>query len=178
MRDPGDESEQATGKVGRPSLYDPSYAAIAGKLCGNLGATIEDLAKFFDVSIESVKRWAIAHDEFRSALKTGREAADERVEQSLYRRAIGYSFEAVKIMQDKGMAIVVPYTEHVPADVTACIFWLKNRRPDEWREKRDDKDQWDFTPEARRLMMKALQALTAAKQPGRKLIAGKAKSAR
>jgi hypothetical protein len=41
----------------------------------------------------------------------------------------------VKIFHTKdGKTIKVPYTEHVPPDVTACIFWLKNRRPSEWRD--------------------------------------------
>ena len=31
----------------------------------------------------------------------------------------------------------VPYVEHLPPDTTACIFWLKNRRRDEWRDRVD-----------------------------------------
>jgi PAS domain S-box-containing protein len=52
----------------------------------------------------------------------------------LYSRAVGYTFDAVKIFCTKnGQVTKVPYREHVPPDVTACIFWLKNRKPAELR---------------------------------------------
>jgi len=55
----------------------------------------------------------------------------------LFLRARGYSHEAVKVMSRGGKEepVMVPYVEHYPPDTTACIFWLKNRRPDLWREK-------------------------------------------
>jgi hypothetical protein len=57
------------------------------------------------------------------------------VERSLYECANGYSDDAVKIFCDKnGNVTKVPYQEHVPPDVTACIFWLKNRKPADWRD--------------------------------------------
>ena len=57
------------------------------------------------------------------------------IERSLYARATGYSYDAVKIFHTKDSKVIkVPYTEHVPPDVTAQIFWLKNRRPDRWRD--------------------------------------------
>ena len=53
----------------------------------------------------------------------------------LYERANGYSYDAVKIFCSRdGEIIEAPYVEHVPPDVTACIFWLKNRRPQDWRD--------------------------------------------
>jgi hypothetical protein len=54
----------------------------------------------------------------------------------LYHRANGYNYEAVKIFMPGGRAkpVYAPYTEHVPPDVTACIFWLKNRDPKNWRD--------------------------------------------
>lgn len=70
-------------------------------------------------------------------MKLGKEAADERVEQSLYRRAVGYSFDAIKIMQYEGEPVVVPFVEHVPPDVGAAQFWLKNRKGKDWRDKQD-----------------------------------------
>ena len=53
-----------------------------------------------------------------------------RVERSLYERANGYSYDAVKIFMPAGAKkpVYAPYIEHVPPDVTAAIFWLKNRR--------------------------------------------------
>lgn len=121
---------------GRPSKYAGKFAGQATKLC-ELGATDWEIASFFGVDVRTIYRWQTQHPEFCHALKVGKGEADERVERSLFHKANGYSFQAVKIMQDKGTIIKVPYTEHVPPDTTACIFWLKNRRPEQWREKVD-----------------------------------------
>lgn len=121
-------------KVGRPSSYQPEYAKQAEKLC-ILGATDVQLADFFGVSIPTLYAWAARNEEFLSALKTGKDAADERVERSLYHKAIGYTFESEKIFQHQGEIIRAQTREHVPPDTTAMIFWLKNRRKDLWRDK-------------------------------------------
>ena len=80
---------------------------------------------------DPIKRWAATHAEFRAALKVGKEAADQRVERSLYQRAVGYHYDAVKTFMPAGAKkpVYAPYVEHVPPDVTAQIFWLKNRDP-------------------------------------------------
>ena len=75
------------------------------------------------------------HPDFLGSLKAGKEEADARVEQSLYQRAVGYSFKSEKIFCNKdGEVTRVPIVEHVPPDVTAQIFWLKNRDPKRWRD--------------------------------------------
>jgi hypothetical protein len=122
--------------AGRPTDYDPEFADQARKLC-ELGATDADLAKFFEVSTRTIPRWAAAHEEFCQALKVGKESADDRVERSLYHKAVGYSFDAVKIFQYEGTPIQVPYVEHVAPDTTAGIFWLKNRRMATWRDRHE-----------------------------------------
>jgi hypothetical protein len=57
-----------------------------------------------------------------------------RVERSLYERANGYSYDAVKIFMPAGAdkPVYAPYVEHMPPDATACIFWMKNRMPERW----------------------------------------------
>jgi hypothetical protein len=57
-----------------------------------------------------------------------------RVERSLYERANGYSYDAVKIFMPAGAKkpVYAPCVEHMPPDVTACIFWMKNRMPGRW----------------------------------------------
>ena len=54
----------------------------------------------------------------------------------MYNRAVGYSYDAVKIFLPAGTKtpVYAPYVEHVPPDVTAQIFWLKNRDPARWRD--------------------------------------------
>ena len=82
-----------------------------------------------------IDNWKAQHPDFLGSLKAGKEEADARVEQSLYQRAAGYSYNAEKIFCNKdGEVTRVPIVEHVPPDVTAQIFWLKNRDPARWRD--------------------------------------------
>lgn len=121
---------------GRPTDYRPEYCQEAANLCAN-GATDAELAEYFEVSDRTIYRWKAEFPEFSQALKTGKEVADERVERSLYHKAVGYQHSAVKIFMPAGATapVIVPYTEFVPPDTTAAIFWLKNRRGENWRDK-------------------------------------------
>ncbi len=122
---------------GRPSKFDPAFVKQAEKLA-QLGATDREVADFFEVDEATIYRWKHSHPEFCKALKVGKETADARVEQSLYRRALGYSHDAVKIaVNAQGEVTQVPFVEHYAPDTTAAIFWLKNRKPQEWRDKRE-----------------------------------------
>jgi hypothetical protein len=123
---------------GRPTDYKAEFAAQAAKLC-ELGATDADLAEFFDVSERTINRWQVRFPEFCRSLKVGKETADDRVERSLFHRANGYTYDAVKIFMPAGAKEphYAPYREHVPPDTTACIFWLKNRRKEQWRDRQE-----------------------------------------
>ncbi len=114
-----------------PPSYRPEYAEQGRKLCLLLGATDEELASIFGVSAEMLRDWLGAAPEFAAALQAGRELADAEVADRLFRRALGYSHDAVRIFSDHK----VSYTEHYPPDTAACIFWLKSRQRDKWRDK-------------------------------------------
>lgn len=133
---------------GRPTAYKPEYAAMAEKIA-LLGATDAELAEVLDVSETTINAWKVQFVEFSEALKKGKKAADGNVAERLYQRAMGYSNEkAVKIFMPAGAEepVYAPFTEHYPPDTTACIFWLKNRRPDLWRDKRELDLKTDKTP--------------------------------
>ena len=123
---------------GRPTDYDPEYARIAQELC-RLGATDGDLARAFGVNGSTIALWKVTHQEFSKATNVGKAEADNRVEASLYHRAMGYSYAAVKIFMPAGAEapVYAPYIEHVPPDTAACSLWLRNRRPAEWRDRRE-----------------------------------------
>ena len=71
--------------------------------------SVDEIANYLGVSIRCFYEWQLAHKELAQSLKRGAEASDDRVEDSLYQSAIG-------------------------GNVTAMIFYLKNRRPDRWRD--------------------------------------------
>lgn len=124
--------------AGRPTDYQEEYARSAEKLTA-LGATDIELADFFEVNVRTIYRWKHEHDEFCQALNKGKDKADERVINSLYQKAVGYEQEAVKIFMPGGATepVYAPYREKIAPDTTAAIFWLKNRKPAEWRDKQE-----------------------------------------
>jgi hypothetical protein len=118
--------------LGRPTLYDPEFCETAHNYC-LLGATNDDLARFFHVSPGTIDNWIARHADFATAVKSGRVAADARVARCLYDRAVGYEQRSERAVLVRGELRTVAQTVHHPPNVQACIFWLRNRRPREWR---------------------------------------------
>jgi hypothetical protein len=136
--------------MGRPSKYIPEFATKAEKLA-LLGATDQEMADFFEINVATLYRWRNEHDEFCEALKSGKHTADERVERSLYQRAIGYEQDEVKIFMPANAKepVYAPFRAKIAPDVTAAIFWLKNRRREAWRDvsehRSEVKHTYDFS---------------------------------
>lgn len=131
----GNKNAKGNKGGGRKSLFKPEYVQMAKRIA-LLGATDAELGGVFSVSLSTIEDWKRTHVEFRNALKEGKTIADSEVANRLYRRALGYSHKAVKIFCTKeGDIVEAPFTQHYAPDTTACIFWLKNRRPDQWRDR-------------------------------------------
>lgn len=134
-----DETISASRKssAGRPSKWDDRFITVARKAC-ELGATDLELGEMLGVSERTIQTWRAEKPEFAEALKVGKAPADDRVRRGLYQRAVGYSYESTKIFMPAGASepVYAPFVEHVPPDPTAAIFWLKNRLPDEWRDRK------------------------------------------
>ena len=135
-------NKNAAGNPGgaRPSLFKPEYVEWVEKFA-LLGATDKDLASVFEVSLSTIEAWKRDKVEFLNALKRGKEQADSEVASKLFHRATGYEhpeddIRTVSMGDGAGSEIVItPTVKHYPPDTTAAIFWLKNRRPDLWRDK-------------------------------------------
>jgi hypothetical protein len=124
----------------RPTKYKPEYAKQAAKLC-EMGATDKELADFFEVSESTLNLWKLRHERFSESLKLGKEPANEKVKRSLYHRAVGYSHPEDDIRVVSGEIVITPTTKHYPPDTTACIFFLKNRLPEEFRANPEESPQ-------------------------------------
>ena len=144
---PKADPEREPTVMGRPTSYRPEFAREALLLC-KLGATDPEMADFFEVNVRTLNRWKVTHADFAEAIRRGKEPADDRVEDSLYHRAMGTEYEEARPVKlktitydDKGQkkteaehVQVVMVKKVIPADTTAMIFWLKNRRNKAWRD--------------------------------------------
>lgn len=112
------------------------------------GTIDEDIAKKLGVAYSTFRVYVDKYPALSAALKRGKEVADVEVENALFRRAIGYQYDEVTRESDKRidpetgelvdvMVETKRVTKEVQPDVAAQIFWLKNRRPDKWRDKQD-----------------------------------------
>lgn len=127
-------------KGGRPSLYDTvwQHRLIEVEGWAKDGLTNEQIAYNMGINITTFYRWQTNYEEFRESLKESKEIADRHVENALYMKATGYRerVNKIKILND---GTPIPYVEEVlyAPDSTAMIFWLKNRKPAEWRDKKE-----------------------------------------
>lgn len=108
------------------------------------GYTDEQMAKYIGVSRSTFAEYKKKNKEFSDALKIAKDKADIEVENSLYKKAIGYDFVEEHLEYIPGgsdgktkVKIVKKITKHITGDVTAQIFWLKNRQPKKWRDRQN-----------------------------------------
>jgi hypothetical protein len=120
--------------AGRPTKFD-KLDLDQVKSLATRGWTDQEMADHFKVARSTWSKWKIEHPEFSDTLKDWKDEADKRVERSLYERALGYNHPQDKIFNDSGKPLIVPTIKHYPPDTTAMIFWLKNRQPEDWRDK-------------------------------------------
>lgn len=131
--------------MARPSKYKKEFAKQAVKLC-ELGATNALLADFFDVSERTIERWSVEKQEFCRALRIGKDSADDKVERSLYERALGYSHPDVHISSYLGAITVTEITKRYPPDTKAALAWLYNRKPADWHPAPEGGDNGEEAP--------------------------------
>lgn len=103
------------------------------------GLTDEQVASNIGISVRTLYNWKNKHVQIFQALKRGKEVIDIEVENALLKRALGYDYEEKKevqrVVDGKKYHEKVLIKKHIPGDTTAQIFWLKNRKPEEWRDR-------------------------------------------
>lgn len=114
------------------------------------GLTDEQIAKNMGIALSTLKLWKNAHSAIMTALKRGKEVIDIEVENALLNKAMGFkvtvkkSYKVKDVEYDNGRKVkeserieMVDEEQYIPPDTTAQIFWLKNRKPAEWRDKQN-----------------------------------------
>lgn len=114
------------------------------------GLTDEIIAKKIGISRSTLNEWKKKYPAISDTLKKGKEIADIEVEDSLFKRATGYTVQLRKTFKVKNVKYNTAGKKieekeelqtgidevHIPADTTAIIFWLKNRMPEKWKDRK------------------------------------------
>lgn len=117
------------------------------------GLTDEQIAGNVGITATTLYEWKNRFPEISEALKKGKEVVDIQVENALLKRALGYDYQEQRIEKsEKDGTKIIQTIKHVPADTTAQIFWLKNRRPDKWRDKPEVPGDSDGLKRAKELL--------------------------
>lgn len=105
------------------------------------GLTEEQIADNMGISRSTLSEWKNLYSDISDTLKRGKEVIDRQVENALLKRALGYEYEEVSEKYEQGILTERKVTKkQVAPDTTAQIFWLKNRKPIDWRDKRNNSD--------------------------------------
>ena len=124
--------------MGRRSKYEPDFPARVKKMAQD-GLIEEDMAKLLGVSVCTFNVYKLQFPEFLQALKEGKAPVDDAVESALLKSALGYDLDYVEEKLDQNGNVVETKrgATHVKPNPTSIIFFLKNRRPEKWRDKVD-----------------------------------------
>lgn len=108
------------------------------------GLTDEQIAANIGITRKTLAEWKNKYGDICDTLKRGKEIVDIQVENALLKRALGYSYtETTREKQfnpqtgEYELVVTKTVEKEVQPDTTAQIFWLKNRKPEQWRDKRD-----------------------------------------
>lgn len=119
--------------AGRPSKY-PGIDLKKVQKMAEFGLIDRQMAELLGITEGTFNEYK-KKPEFMEALTAGKAVADELVEKALFQRATGYSHPDVHITNYKGEITETEITKHYPPETVACIFWLKNRKPKDWKDK-------------------------------------------
>lgn len=124
------------------------------------------------IGYSTLQTWKNEHRDIRDSLKKGKEVVDREVENALLQKALGFKgtvrkpIKCKEVLYDNGKRISekehIEYAEeeiYIPPDTTAAIFWLKNRKSEEWRDKRQVEEKVEFESDG---FLEALKEGTAA----------------
>lgn len=99
------------------------------------GLSDEQIAHNIGINKNTIYAWKKKYSAIHEVLKKGKEVVDRQVENALLKRALGYDYEEeTKMVAESGKKSIKVVKKHIPPDTTAIIFWLKNRKREQWRD--------------------------------------------
>lgn len=119
------------------------------------GLTEDQIAKNMGISPKTLYNWKTSKLLILQALKKGKEVIDFEVENALLKRALGYTITIEEEKIDKyGDVHILKKNVHIPADTTAQIFWLKNRKPNKWKDRVETNEDKEAVANASQIIAK------------------------
>lgn len=106
------------------------------------GLTEEQIAYNCGVDRRTLARWKKKYNTICHTLTQAKDVADRAVENALYKRAVGYTVtETTRYRDDKTgeMVVAKEVVKEIAPDPTSMVFWLKNRMPDHWKDRPEQK---------------------------------------
>lgn len=131
---------------GRPTMYDKDLHPKLVLKYSLLGLTNLQMAGVLGISEQTFYNWQNEHPEFIESIKKGKVEADANVASMLYKKAIGYKEKRIipiKLKDTvngegaKERVELIEVEDYYPPDAASQFFWLKNRQPDQWRDKKE-----------------------------------------
>lgn len=130
--------------MAQTSAYNEKYHVDWAWSLALKGATDEEIAEAFHISVRTLHRWKKTHPELLTALEEGKDVADAKVKRSLYQRAVGYEAKEVTqiIEQDPAtgtqrVSKTQVTAKHIVPDTMACMYWLNSRSKGEFSQRQE-----------------------------------------
>lgn len=130
--------------MAQASAYNEKYHVDWAWSLALKGATDEEIAEAFHISVRTLHRWKKTHPELLTALEEGKDVADAKVKRSLYQRAVGYEAKEVTQIVEQDPATgkqrvskTQVTTKHIVPDTMACMYWLNNRSKGEFSQRQE-----------------------------------------
>lgn len=146
---------------GRPTKLDDKMKAKLRTLYRN-GFTDAQVAEIVDIDLSTITKWKQKYATFFTSVNDWKAVADNEIERSLYERASGYSCTEKKAQfvqdNDGGRWEYADLIRHYPPDPTSMIFWLKNRKRAEWRDRIEQSVELGLTAETLKMFLSGLPA--------------------
>ncbi len=102
------------------------------------GLSEKQIAHNMGCGYSTLQEWKKKYAPILQALKKGKEVVDHEVENALLKKALGYQYtETTKEYKNGELTLEKEVTKEMPPDMSAQLVWLKNRKPTEWRDKKD-----------------------------------------
>lgn len=130
-----------TRRAGRKSPYSKAHLQRAAEGAA-AGETDREIITALGIASSTFYLWKHAHPEFSEAVTRGKDVANARIEARAYERAMGLTVKVQKAFKvrdaDGSESIeVVTLEDELPPDSQMLQFWLKNRNPEQWRDKQE-----------------------------------------